>query len=51
MPRKYIKQMVADWRGMARKFGDTARIFYEKNKHKMVLNNETVIALEKLLGQ
>ena len=50
IPRKYIKQMVADWRGMARKFGDTARSFYEKNKSKMVLNNETVIVLEKLLG-
>lgn len=50
MPRKYTKQMVADWRGMARKFGDTARSFYEKNKSKMVLNNGTVIVLEKLLG-
>jgi hypothetical protein len=31
MPREYIKQMICDWKGMARKFGDTAQAYYLKN--------------------
>lgn len=41
MPKKYISQMIADWRGMSKKFGDTARDYYLKNMHRMKLHNST----------
>lgn len=41
MPKKYVQQMIADWRGMGRKFNDTAEEYYSKNKHKMLLHYET----------
>jgi len=42
MPKKYIMHMIADWRGMSRVFGDTAKDFYEKNKIKMNLHTKTI---------
>jgi hypothetical protein len=50
MPNKYIRQMIADWRGMSRKFGDSAESYYEKNKHKMKLHPKTVETLELILS-
>jgi len=49
MPKKYVKQMIADWNGMGRKFNDNASIFYEKNKHKMKLHKETVKCIKETL--
>jgi hypothetical protein len=54
MPHKYIRQMVADWRGMSRKFGDTARSYYEKEAFSMNLNPLTrdrlVVCLTQMEG-
>jgi len=41
MPFKYIKQMVADWRGMSRKFGGTAQEYYNENKDKFIIHPDT----------
>lgn len=50
MPRKYVKQMIADWRGMSRKFGDTAVEYYVGNKKRMILHKDTVVIIEDILG-
>lgn len=41
MPKKYVKQMIADWRAMGKVFEDDAIPFYHKNKHKMILHPQT----------
>lgn len=41
MPHKYVRQMIADWKGVSRKFGDTATKYYRKNKDKMILHVDT----------
>jgi len=41
MPKKYVKQMVADWQGMGRKFNDTAESFYNKNKDRFIMHDVT----------
>lgn len=46
MPRKYIKQMVCDLKGMSRKFGDTAQEYYLKNYYKWDMTHETRFRLE-----
>jgi len=51
MPPKHIKQMIADWKAMGRKFGDTALAFYQKNKDRMVLAKETRMTVEYVLNQ
>lgn len=51
MPDKYIKEMVADWRSASRAnkgFDDTIN-WYEANKHKMILEEETRHRVEALL--
>jgi hypothetical protein len=50
MPQKYIKQMICDWEAMGRKFGDTAKWYYLKNKENYILNPITIIYLERELG-
>lgn len=50
MPEKYIKQMICDWKGMARKFGDTAQEFYMKNYDKIQLTRKSRLDLEFELG-
>lgn len=50
MPYKYIKQMICDWKGMSRKFGDTAQEFYLKNYNKMELSDKTRLTIELELG-
>lgn len=42
MPLKYVKQMVADWNGMSRKFGGSTKEYFEKNKDKMILHEKTI---------
>lgn len=46
MPEKYVEQMLCDWRGMSRKFGDTAKDYYLKNKDKIKLHSETRKSVE-----
>ncbi len=41
MPEKYILQMIADWRGMSRKFGGTAEKYYAENRKDFILHSET----------
>lgn len=50
MPPKYILQMLCDWKGMSRKFGDTVQDFYKKNRHKMNLSVPTRCRVEYELG-
>ena len=50
MPYEYIVQMVCDWKGMSRKFGDTAQEFYLKNYEKIDITFNTRMALEFELG-
>ena len=48
MPVKYIIQMLCDWDGMGRKFGDTGKDFYIKNQHKMKLHNNTIVTINEI---
>ncbi len=41
MPQKYVRQMLADWRGMARKFEGSAEEFYIKNWGTFMLHVST----------
>lgn len=50
MPYKYIIQMICDWKGMSRKFGDTAQEFYLKNYKKMDLSWRTRMDIELILN-
>lgn len=50
MPRKYVWQMIADWKGMSRKFGDTAVEFYHKNRENMNLHKDTRELVEIILA-
>ena len=50
MPSKYVMQMIADWRGMSRKFGGTAKDYYEKNKDRLILHEKTVEIVERIIG-
>jgi len=49
MPSKYIMQMIADWRGMSRKFGGDPGVYYLKNKDQMILHHETIKIIEEVL--
>jgi hypothetical protein len=49
MPSKYVMQMIADWRGMSRKFGGEASEYYLKNRHTMILHEETINIIEAVL--
>lgn len=46
MPYLYIIQLIADWKGMSRKFGDTAQEYYLKNYHKFNMTYQTRLDLE-----
>lgn len=50
MPEIYIRQMICDWKGMSRKFGDTAQAFYMKNHDKIILEHSSRVLLEFNLG-
>jgi len=50
MPRKYMMEMICDWRAMGKKFGDTAKSFYLRSKDKMVMHPDTRAAVEVILG-
>lgn len=51
MPRKYIRQMVADWRGMSRKFGGSPAQYYRDNHHKFIMHHETIEHLREYLSE
>ena len=42
MPKKYVKQMIADWDGMSRKFGGSTIEYYIKNRYNFILHEETI---------
>jgi hypothetical protein len=52
MKRKYIVEMVCDWRGAgkAQGFGDNTKSWYEENKDKMTLHPETRSQVEDILN-
>jgi hypothetical protein len=41
--------MIADWKGMSRKFGGSAKEYYNKIKGEMILHPETVKLIEQYL--
>jgi len=49
MPSKYVMQMIADWRGMSRKFGGDTSGYYIKNKDTMILHQDTIEIIESVL--
>lgn len=51
MPPKYILQMIVDWKGMGKKFNDTAYEFYVKEKGKMILAVQTKWLIETILNK
>lgn len=51
MPEKYVLQMICDWNGMGRKFGDTAAIFYSENKDRMKLHRTTRDMIDMYLSE
>lgn len=46
----YLQQMIADWEGMALKFGDTSQAFYLKNYKRIKLEYNTRLLLELMLN-
>lgn len=50
MPMKYVKQMVADWRGMSRKFGGSAFKYFQKNMENMILHPKTIERINSIMG-
>lgn len=51
MPDKYLLQMVCDWRAMSRKFGGTAKKYYEKERDNITLHPRSKERLQKFLNQ
>jgi len=49
MPIKYIRQMICDWKGMAKSFGDTWQDYYIKNKDSFILHKDTKFVIERML--
>lgn len=50
IPRKYILQMICDWRAMSNKFkNNTPRQFYEENKNNMVIHEQSRKDLEEII--
>ncbi len=47
MPEEYRKEMLADWRAIAKGGGTSVKEFYQRNKNKIVLHYETRLWLEK----
>ena len=51
MPERYISEMVADWRGAGRAYGNPNTVeWYEKNKHNQIMHSETRRRVEELLN-
>lgn len=51
IPEKYVKEMIADWRGMAKTVNSSGvNDWYLKNRYKILLNIETRLYVENELG-
>jgi len=50
IPHKHIEEMIADWEGMALKFGDSAQNYYLSNYKKIKLTDTTRMTVEFELG-
>jgi len=50
MPLRYVRQMIADWDGMSRKFGGSTIDYFRKNQNDMMLHEQTEIFIRKVLG-
>jgi len=50
MPDRFIKQMIADWRAMARQHGDTAPEYYRGHCGSMKIAWDTRARIESILG-
>lgn len=51
MPDKYLKEMLADWHGAGRAYGNPdTRGWYLENRGKMQLNHVTMVEIEDRLG-
>jgi len=50
MPLKYVKQMIADWNGMSRRFGSTTELYFNQHKDSMILHKETIATIENILN-
>ena len=51
MPDRYRREMLADWRGAGRAYGNPdTRKWYEKHKHKIIIHAETRAWIESQLG-
>ena len=50
MPDKYLKQMIADWRGMARARGNAPGDYYKKMGHRMQMTATTHKRITEHLG-
>lgn len=46
IPKKYIRQLLCDWRAMSRKFGGSVESFYSKNESNMRLHKESKNLIE-----
>jgi hypothetical protein len=42
MPKKYVHQMICDWKGMSRKFGGHWVDYYNNNKDNFILHPDTI---------
>jgi len=50
MPDEYLIEMICDWKAIGIVKGDSARGFYEKDSHKIILGSRTKSKLETILG-
>lgn len=50
IPRRYLKEMLADWRAMSRKFKNDPADWYRDNRDKITLRDEDRVWIEEQLG-
>lgn len=50
IPKRYLKEMIADWRAMSRKFNNCPVDWYTQNRSKIRLREEDRLWVEKTLG-
>jgi len=48
MPKKHVRQMIADLRGMSRKFGGSWEKYYSENGEGMILHEKTIERIKEL---
>jgi hypothetical protein len=50
MPDRFRREMLADFRAMGRQYGNTAQVWYEKNRDSILLHPDTRVWLEENLS-